>query len=73
MCLSMQNVCACFCVRMYVYICVCACVCVCVRVCVRVCVCVCCLQTDTCLEINSIFQKNQTDDISKLCPLYSFM
>ena len=71
MCLSMQNVCACFCVRMYVYMCVCVRVRVCA--CVRACVCVCCLQTDTCLEINSIFQKNQTDDISKLCPLYSFM
>ena len=71
MCLSMQNVCACFCVRMYVYMCVCVRVRVCA--CVRACVCVCYLQTDTCLEINSIFQKNQTDDISKLCPLYSFM
>ena len=33
----------------------------------------CFLQTETCLEINSVFQKNQTEAISKLCPLYAFM
>ena len=33
----------------------------------------CFLQNKTCLEINSIFQKNQTEVISRLCPLYSFI
>ena len=73
MCLSMQNVCACFCVRMYVYICVCACVCVCVRVCVGACVCVCAVCRLTPVWRSTVYSKRTKLMIYQSCVLSTLL